>query len=356
MRLTYAVFFDKISSVMVFIDEKSAFLITDRVTRRYFIGKDVAEGILLLSRDSVFFTDARYFFAAKNLMPDNIDCRLYTNLDDVFNEIKRQGVSTVYIDYDVTTVTEYKKYQSYGEELKDGGKFLREKRVVKTAEEIKEIRRACEIIERTYYYALSRVKEGMTEIALKEILERRAIELGANEMSFDAIVAFGENSAVPHHVTGEKRLTADSPILIDCGCMVNGYCSDLTRTAFFGTPTEKFLSVYSAVKAANEKAEKELYAGMPLKEADDIARDYLKNLGYGKLFTHSLGHGVGLEIHEEPYLSPKANGVLPVGATFTVEPGVYINGEFGVRIEDTVLMTENGSERLFPDDKNLIIL
>lgn len=356
MRLTYAVFFDKISSVMDFIGEKSAFLITDRVTRRYFVGKDVAEGILLLSRNSVFFTDARYFFAAKNLMPDNIDCRLYTNLDDVFSEIKRQGVSTLYIDYDVTTVAEYKKYQSYGEELKDGGKVLREKRIVKTAEEIKEIRRACVIIEKAYAYAVTRVKEGMSEKRLKDILERKAISLGASEMSFDTIVAFGENSAVPHHVTGETRLKPNQPVLIDCGCKVNGYCSDLTRTAFFGTPTEKFLSVYSAVKAANEKAEKEIYAGIPLKEADGVARDYLKNLGYGELFTHSLGHGVGLEIHEEPYLSPKAAGDLPVGAVFTVEPGVYINGEFGVRIEDTVLMTENGAERLFSDDKNLIIL
>lgn len=341
---------------MIYSDDNEAYLITDRVMRRYFLGADVAEGFLLLSRNPVFFTDARYYYAAKDAVRDKATCSLYKNLDDVAEEIKRQGIKTLYLDYETTTVKSYESYKALGVDLKDGGNKLRAMREIKSQTEISYIIRACEIIEKAYAYAITRVKEGMTEKRLKDILERKAISLGASEMSFDTIVAFGPNSAVPHHVTGETRLKPNQPILIDCGCKVNGYCSDLTRTAFFGKPPKKFLSVYSAVKAANEKAEKEIYAGIPLKEADGIAREFLKNLGYGELFTHSLGHGVGLEIHEEPYLSPKAAGTLGVGAAFTIEPGVYIDGEFGVRIEDSVLMTENGAKRLYSDDKNLIIL
>lgn len=341
---------------MVYVDSDNAYLITDRVMRRYFLGADVAEGFLLLSQNPVFFTDARYFYAAKDAVCGKAACSLYKSLDDIANEIKRQGVKTLFLDYETTTVASYESYKAFGVPLKDGGKALRGTRVIKTQEETSYIIRACEIIQEAYAYAVTRVKAGMTEKRLKDILERKALSLGATEMSFDTIVAFGANSAVPHHVTGDARLKPNQPILIDCGCKVNGYCSDLTRTAFFGTPTEKFLSVYSAVKTANEKAENEIYAGMPLKEADGVARNYLSRLGYGELFTHSLGHGVGLEIHEEPYLSPRAAGSLDVGAAFTVEPGVYIDGEFGVRIEDTVIMTENGVKRLYSDDKNLIIL
>lgn len=356
MGLTYAYFFDKINKMLNLDDKKSAYLITDRVTRRYFSLTDVAEGFLLLSEKPVYFTDSRYFFAAKDKIKNGIESKLYGGLESIAAEIKAQGIKTLYVDYDRTTMTEYERYKSFGTEIKDGSKALKQCRVVKTAEELDSIRRACDIIQNAYHSIISLAKEGMTEIELQDLLENKCKELGAEGMSFETIVAFGANSAIPHHVTGNTRLEKNMPVLIDCGCVVNGYCSDYTRTAFFGEPSDKFLDVYESVRIANEKVENEVVADISLKAADAIARDYLFERGYGELFTHSLGHGVGLEIHESPMLSPKSEGILPVGATFTVEPGVYINGEFGVRIEDTVLMTENGAERLFSDDKNLIIL
>lgn len=356
MVLTYARFFDKICKMFDFIDKNCAFLITDRVTRRYFSLTDVAEGFLLLSAHPVYFTDARYFYAAKQKIKNGIESKLYKNADTLKEEIKAQNITTLYLDYDRTSMTEYAGFKAFGAEIRDGSGILKEKRLVKTEEEIGYISRACEIIQNAYHKIITQAKEGMTELELQSLLEKEVAALGAEGMSFDTIVAFGENSAVPHHVSGETKLKRGMPILIDCGCKVNGYCSDYTRTAFFGEPTEKFVSVYEAVRVAGEKAEKEVYPDIPLKKADAIARDYLTEKGYGSLFTHSLGHGVGLEIHESPSLSPKAEGTLPVGAAFTVEPGVYSDGEFGVRIEDTAVMTKNGAKRLFSDDKNLIIL
>lgn len=341
---------------MDFIRENCACLLTDRITRRYFSGCDVAEGFLLLFHGKrVFFTDARYFYAAKNAVL-NAECKLYTGEDCIKEELDLNAVRTLYIDYDTTTLTEYAKYKKFGAEIKDCGAALKNLRLVKSDGEIGNIARACKIIESAFYAVLPLIKKGVTEKQIKAAIESEVLKSGGEGTSFDVIVAFGENSAVPHHVTGDTALTENMPVLIDCGCKYNGYCSDLTRTAFYGKPSAKFLDVYDAVKRANEKAERELTPDMPLKQADAVAREYLKSRGYGEKFTHSLGHGVGLEIHESPYLSPKGKGVLPVGAAFTVEPGVYIDGEFGVRIEDTAVMTANGVKRLFGDGKELIIL
>lgn len=341
---------------MNILGKNCALLTTDRVTRRYFCDIDVAEGFLLLSKTPVYFTDARYFYAVQDKI-QKATCKLYKGLDDIKKELESQQIKTLYLDYDRTTMTEYGKYEkSFNVEIKDGSEWLKEKRLIKNRQEIEKIRRACEVIQHAYYAAIDRIREGMTEKELRDILEEEAFALGAEEMSFDTIVAFGENSAIPHHVTGDTKLKSDVPVLIDCGCKIEGYCSDYTRTAFFGTPSEKFVSVYNAVKTANEKAEEEIQPDMPLKDADAIARDYLKSVGFDKYFTHSLGHGVGLEIHESPAVSPKGEGALPKGIVFTVEPGVYLNGEFGVRIEDTVYMTPQGVQRFFTDTKDLIIL
>ena len=180
--------------------------------------------------------------------------------------------------------------------------------------------------------------------------------LGAEDTAFDTIVAFGKNSAVPHHETGEAALVKNQVVLIDTGAKVNGYCSDITRTAFFGEPDDEFLNVYDAVLNANLKAESEICAGITSKAADKIARDKLKSRGYGEYFTHSLGHGVGLEIHEKPYLSPRSDETLSENAVFTVEPGVYIEGKFGIRIEDTCLMSGGRAVRLFSDGKELTVI
>jgi Xaa-Pro aminopeptidase len=181
-------------------------------------------------------------------------------------------------------------------------------------------------------------------------------DFGSSGVSFDTIVAFGQNSAIPHHETGDTILDVNQPILMDFGATFDGYASDITRTVFYGKPSEDFLSVYDAVLTANLMAEDRIVADITCKDADKIAREYLTDCGYGDKFTHSLGHGVGLRIHEEPTLSPNSNDIIKEGTVFTVEPGVYLNGKFGVRIEDTCYLTGGKTKRLFTDDKKLIVI
>ena len=346
------------------VKENSAFLITDRISRRYFLGVDIAEVCLILSKTPTFYTDARYFYSAKisiNKSCPNVVCELFNGIDaewinSISKTLKNQGVETLYIDFERTTVKEYNDYRQFNINLADCSEILKEKRRTKNIAEIENISSACDVIEKAYYKTISQIKLGITEKQVEEILIAECKKLGASEMSFDTIVAFGKNSAVPHHETDNTVLERNMPILIDCGCKINGYCSDYTRTLFFGKPTAKFIETYNAIREASEKAESEIVIGMKLKDADGIARDYLKTKGLDKFFTHSLGHGVGLEIHEEPRLSQRAEGELKENDVFTIEPGVYFDGEFGIRIEDTVVLEKNGVKRLFSDSKELIVL
>ena len=331
----------------------------DRLNRRYLTGTDIAEGYFIYADNSAYLTDLRYFSAAKaKLERAGLISLVYKDAGDIKREIINRGIKTVFIDFSVTTLTRFEELKELfsGIEIKDCKDLLISLRQVKSEDELKSIKKACKISEKAVEETFSCVREGITEKELLKILEDKTFNLGGESMAFDSIVAFGANSAVPHHETGKTKLKAGDAVLIDTGCTVNGYCSDITRTAFFGKPDKEFLSVYNAVLSANVKAEKEIFVGISGKDADKIARDELVSRGYGEYFTHSLGHGVGLEIHEFPRLTPKSVDVLEQNAVFTVEPGVYLDGKFGVRIEDTCVMTKMGVKRLFGDDKKLRIL
>ncbi len=332
-------------------------LITDRLTRKYLTGVDIAEGYLVVGNATAYFTDARYFYAAKEkLSKVNVPAKLYSGQEDLSSFIVGSGAKTLFIDYTKTTVKEYEDYKTFGLDIKDCSILLDDLRSIKTDAEISHIKKACEIVQTAVCAVLKTIKLGDSEIEIKDRIETEMVKLGAQGPSFDTIVAFGKNSAVPHHETGEERLKPNSVILIDTGAVYNGYCSDITRTVFFGTPTDKFITCYDAVLEANERAEREIFSGIKTDLADKIARDKLKEKGLDKFFTHSLGHGVGLEIHEHPTLSPKKSTELKDGAVFTIEPGVYFDGEFGIRIEDTVMLKDGKVKRLFNDSKKLMIL
>lgn len=341
----------------VVLESGSALLITDRLSRKYFSGVDVAEGVVVIKDGVTVLTDSRYFYAVeKECNEVGVDCKLYVGFESIKELLVDMHVDNLYIDYNVTTLREYEQYKTFGIKLSDGANLIENARAIKTKEELDNIRKACQIIEKAYHSAIKQVRLGMSELELKNIIDNYAVEFGAEGSSFDTIVAFGENSAIPHHETGETLLTNNSVILIDTGCKVNGYCSDLTRTAFFGSPSKKFLDCYQAVLKANLIAEENIKDGTTCKQADAFARDHLKQHDLDVFFTHSLGHGLGLEVHEYPRLSPKGEGVLKNNIAFTVEPGVYFNGEFGIRIEDTVALIDGKLERMFSDDKKLIIL
>lgn len=339
------------------VEQGAVCLFTDRLTRKYFCGADVAEGYLFLGDEKIVYTDARYFSAAKVLLEQcGVPCRLYKDATDLKNYLCDKNIQTLYIDFSKTTVKEYFELQSFGAAVKDCSEKLERFKAQKTQKEIINIEKACSIVQKAYYSAIKTVRKGMTEIELKDTLERFMLQFGAEKPSFETIVAFGFNAAVPHHETGNTILQDNMVILIDAGCVCNGYCSDLTRTAFFGTPDKKFLDCYKAVKQSNELAIDGIRSGISARQADAIAREHLAQLGLDKYFTHSLGHGVGQEIHEYPRLSPKSDAILEENMVFTIEPGVYLDGEFGIRIEDTVVIENGKVKRLFTDDKNLLIL
>ena len=337
------------------IEEKSACLITDRLTRKYLIGVDVAEGYLIIGKEVCCFTDARYFSGVKTTLSDvGVKPYLLEGLTTIENYLKSVGITKLFVDFDKTTVSEFERYKQFGFPILDCSIHLKKVRAVKDDEELEFIKRAADIAEKAYHTAIKDVKLGVTEIQLKDRIEELMIKFGADGVAFETIVAFGSHAAVPHHVTGDTALENDTEILVDMGANYKGYLSDLTRTAFFGKPNSKFIEVYERVKEANEVAIDSITAGMTTRDADKIARDVLKKYDLSKYFTHSLGHGVGLEVHEFPLLSSRTDDELKEGMVFTIEPGVYMDGELGIRIEDTVVIKNGKVERLFNDEKNLL--
>ena len=211
---------------------------------------------------------------------------------------------------------------------------------IKSAEEIALMRRAAAITDDVYEYILGIVSEGVTETALADAIYRKTVELGASGVSFDTIVAFGESGAEPHQVPTDKMLQEGMFVTIDMGAVVEGLCSDFTRTFAFGDIDEEQRRVYDTVYEAQKLALSAVADGTACRAADAAARDHIARCGYGEFYIHGTGHGVGTEIHEPPTLNAKSGETLAAGQVVTVEPGIYLPGRMGVRIEDMVLVGE----------------
>ena len=339
------------------IVKKSAYLIKDRLIRKYLTGIDIAEGYLVVDEEMAFFTDMRYYSAVEGALKGlGIKPQVLNGLDDIYTYLKSKKVKRLFIDFERTTVSEFIEYSEMNFKLYDCAKTLNDFRQIKSDKEIESIKRACEITQKAVNFGIDNIKQGITEKQLATLIEDKMIELGADGTSFESIVAFSCNSAVPHHQTSDKVLEKGMVVLIDMGARKDGYSADITRTVYFGEPDKKFIDCYQAVLTANQTAIESIRVNDSLKDCDAYARNVLKEHGLAEYFTHSLGHGVGLEIHEEPRLSKKANGVIKNGMAFTIEPGVYFDGEFGIRIEDTVILKDDKVLRLFDDDKALKII
>lgn len=233
---------------------------------------------------------------------------------------------------------------------------LNEFRKVKSEEECKNIRRAEQIGDMAFEHILPFIKPGITERKIALELEYFMKKQGASALSFDTIVAVGERSALPHANLTDAKVEDGKVVLMDFGCVYSGYCSDMTRTVAVGYADDKTKNIYDTVLNAQLAALSAIKAGMYNKEVDKIARDIIADAGYGDNFNHSLGHGVGLEIHEQPNLSPRSEDILKKGNIVTVEPGIYVEGFCGIRIEDLVLVTEDGCENFTHSSKDFIIL
>ena len=333
-------------------------LITDEKQRQYFLGFHSTAGYVMITKQvTSFVVDNRYISAArKALEPKGIEVILGGDFSPLKEKCEKLGVKTIAIDFTNTTVSSFEYFKKTGYEFVDASKEIVELMSVKTEEEIVYLKKACQIAEKAWLDVIPLIREGMTERELANELEYRFKKFGASGTSFDTIIAFGKNAAVPHHETGDTKLKKNQCVLMDFGCLYKGYCSDMTRTLYFGEPDEKFLKAYLAVLTAHVKCAENIVAGMTGKEADAIAREHLSSLGYGKLFTHSLGHGIGVNIHEFPTLSPKGEAVLKENMVFSNEPGVYLDGKFGIRIEDSAYISGGKYKSFMKDDKSLIVI
>lgn len=325
---------------------------------RYVTGFVAENGCVIVDKDgATLYTDMRYMEAAEKFFSGtDVTPALYKR-EEVLARLA--AYSSVGISFNETAHVEYLALEKAGVNMQNVDEKLAQVMAVKNQWELKNIAKACEIAELAFLALLPQIQVGMTEIEVAALLEYEMRKRGAQGLSFETIVAFGAHAAVPHHETGETKLQFGDEILIDFGCKVNGYCSDITRTFLFGDDGkhEEFKKAYAHVLAAHRLAKEKIVAGMDGVQADAIARDYLKEQGYGELFTHSLGHGIGLNVHEFPSVSPKGKAVLENGMVFSDEPGVYKAGEYGIRIEDTVTL-QDGKIHSFMSktDRNLIIL
>lgn len=237
-----------------------------------------------------------------------------------------------------------------------GSEWIDESRMIKDEEELQKIAKAEQIGDMAFTHVLSVIKPGITEADVALELEFFMKRQGASGLSFDTIVASGSNSSMPHAKVTNRLIENGDFVTMDFGCIYEGYCSDMTRTVVVGTPTEEMRKVYQIVLDANLRAMEGIRQGVSCREIDALARDYIRDCGYGDYFGHGLGHGVGLQIHEEPRFSPKCDIVIKENMVITDEPGIYLPGRFGVRIEDLLVVKEDACEKLSCSEKELIIL
>ena len=325
---------------------------------RFLTGFTAENGCVIVDENgATFYTDKRYIEAAEKFFKGTDVTPILYQKDEVLRRLK--SYKSVGISFQETSHLEYLELEKAGLNLQNIDEPLSKVMAVKNDWEIEQIAKACAIAEDAFLALLPQIKEGMTETEVAALLEYGMRKLGAQGLAFETIVAFGAHAAVPHHETGETKLKFGDEILIDFGCRVNGYCSDITRTFLFGDDGnhEEFKKAYACVLQAHRLVQEKAESGMTGKEVDAIAREYLTEKGYGELFTHSLGHGIGLNVHEFPFISPRGSEILQDGMVFSDEPGVYEQGKFGIRIEDTVTL-KNGKVKSFMSktDKELVIL
>lgn len=340
-----------------------ALLLTSAPNMRYVAGF-TGEGYVYLSKTTqVVVTDSRYTIAAKNQCPDYevFEWGKEGYYQKFLECVRNDGVTRVGIEDEIMTVSSYEKIKkelagkSMTEILLVPVKHkVSELRAIKTEEEQERIRQAEAIGDRAFSKVLSKLKPGVTEKQVAAWLEFFMKEEGAEGFSFETIAASGVHSAMPHAVPTDKVLEDGDFLTMDFGCVYHGYCSDMTRTVVIGSATEKQREVYETVLRAQQTALQGIHPGMTGKEIDDLARNVISEAGYGKYFGHALGHSVGIEIHEGPNFSQKEKRVIEPGMVITVEPGIYIENFGGVRIEDVVIVTENGCENITHSPKELI--
>ncbi|MDS9471095.1 Xaa-Pro peptidase family protein [Sporosarcina pasteurii] len=336
-----------------------ALLITNPYNRRYMTEFTGTAGVALVSaKDAVFITDFRYTEQAeKEIEGYRIVQHTKTIIEEVAAQVKNMNVKTVGFEKDDLSFGLYELYNKEIEaELKPVSGIVEKLRMVKTTEELEILQQAAKIADDAFQHIIDYIRPGITELDVSNELEFFMRKQGATSSSFSIIVASGLRSALPHGVATDKVIESGDFVTLDYGALYNGYISDITRTVAVGEPSEKLKEIYAVTLEAQERALQSIKPGMTGIEADRIAREYIASKGYGEAFGHSTGHGIGLEVHEGPALSFRSETVLEPNMVVTVEPGIYLPEIGGVRIEDDIVITEDGNKRLTFATKELLIL
>ncbi|WHH59649.1 Xaa-Pro peptidase family protein [Petroclostridium sp. X23] len=337
-----------------------AILITSPVSRVYITGFTGTAGYGIVMQSGAFlFTDFRYTQQAREQAKHFNVIEFQGNpLDSINSLLKDHTIRKLgFEDKDVT----YAQFEQFKDKmnavrLEHVGSIIEDLRVIKDEQEIQKMREAARIADLGFKHILGYVKPGMTENDVALELEYFMKRNGAKGLSFETIAASGVRSSLPHGVASMKKIEKGDLLTLDFGCIFEGYCSDMTRTIGIGALDDKQKQIYKIVLEAQMKALDAITAGKTGTEIDKIARDIITDYGYGSQFGHGLGHGVGLEIHEAPRLSVAGENKLKKGMVVTVEPGIYIEGFGGVRIEDMVVVTDSGIDNLTSSTKELLII
>src|SRR5690625_2780837 len=334
-------------------------LVTSEINRRYITDFTGTAGVALITDSkALFITDFRYTEQAKE------QAKLFSIIEHkipITEEIAKQ-IQQLHIEklgFEQTNVT-YEAYKRYEEvfqtELVPVSNLIESLRLIKTEEELTIIKEAAQIADKAFEHILTFIKPGIKEVDVANELEFTMRQAGATSSSFDIIVASGYRSALPHGVASDKEIATGELVTMDFGALYKGYCSDITRTVAVGEISEELNTIYHIVLEAEKRGVAGIKAGMTGKEADDLTRSHITEQGYGANFGHSTGHGIGLEVHENPRLAPTSTDVLQKNMVVTVEPGIYVTNIGGCRIEDDIIITDSGNEVITHSSRELIKL
>lgn len=353
----------KRDDLRAFLAEKpyDAMVLTSEISRRYATGFHSTAGAVYLSaKQAVFFTDFRYAEAARAAISyfEVREIKAGQSYSSLINGlIEEDGAKKVALEDKTLTYAEFMSWSTAlhatAVRLEDGVESLR---MMKEDSEVEKIVAAQRIAEQALEEVLNDIKIGVTEKEIAARLTYLMLHYGAENMSFDPIVVSGANSSKPHGVPTEKTIEAGDFVTMDFGCIYDGYCSDMTRTVFLGEPDSEMRAAWDALREANESVEAMLRPGVTGKEAHERAEEVLAAAGFGGRMGHGLGHGVGIDIHEEPVLAPRNERPLAAGNVVTVEPGIYLPGKFGMRLEDFGVVTDDGFDVFTNSTHDLVVI
>jgi len=323
----------------------------------YMTGYTGSYGFAIIGENYQYFvSDFRYREQAQTEAPDFTFIEIEGTLIEALNSIvEKENITLLGFDQKIR-YSEYQMYKDLNCELAPTDNLVENLRIVKDETEIKLLKKACEITDEALTYVLDFVKPGVTERKVEILLKNKMIDLGADSTWPRFIVASGHRGAMPHGMASDKIIEDGDMVTFDIGCFYKGYSSDMTRTVAIGDVSIKMKQIYDVVYEAQKRGVEMAKAGITGKELDSVCRDYIAGAGFGEYFKHGTGHGLGLDVHENPSVSQKNNKPLELGACVTVEPGIYIGGLGGVRIEDDLILTEEGCIILNEFPKELIVI